>query len=56
MSFIKNIFRKKETPIKSYSDFWNWFQEHEKRFFNVVKNHEDIEKDFLTNFHPNFPN
>lgn len=52
MSFIKNIFRKKETPIKSYSDFWNWFQEHEKRFFNVVKNHEDIEKDFFDKLSP----
>lgn len=52
MSFIKNIFRKKETPIKSYSDFWNWFQANEKRFFNVVKNHEDIEKDFFDKLSP----
>jgi hypothetical protein len=52
MSFLKNIFGKKETPIKSYSDFWNWFQENEKRFFNVVKNHNDIEKDFFDKLSP----
>jgi len=52
MSFLKNIFGKKETPIKSYSDFWNWFQENEKTFFNVVKNHKDIEKDFFDKLSP----
>jgi len=52
MSFLKNIFGKKETPIKSYSDFWNWFQENEKAFFNVVKNHKDIEKGFFDKLLP----
>lgn len=52
MNFLKNIFEKKETPIKSYSDFWNWFQDNEKTFFNVVKNHKDIEKDFFDKLSP----
>ena len=52
MSFLKNIFGKKETPIKSYSDFWNWFQDNEKTFFNVVKNHKDIEKNFFDKLSP----
>src|SRR5690606_20493277 len=52
MSFIKNIFGKKDKPIKSYSDFWNWFQNNEKTFFNVVKSHKDIEKGFFDKLSP----
>lgn len=47
MSFIKNIFGKKDEPIKSYSDFWIWFQKNEKTFFNVVKFQKNIEKGFF---------
>lgn len=52
MSFIKNIFGKKDTPINSNSDFWNWFQQNEKTFFKVVKTHKDIEKDFFNKLSP----
>jgi hypothetical protein len=55
MSFIKNIFGKKNEPIKSYSDFWNWFQKNEKEFFKVVKNSKeskDIEKGFFDKLSP----
>lgn len=52
MSFLKNIFCKKDEPIKSYSDFWNWFQANEKTFFNVVKSHKDIEKSFFDKLSP----
>ncbi|MBJ7429187.1 MAG: DUF695 domain-containing protein [Bacteroidia bacterium] len=52
MSFFKNIFGKKETPIKSYSDFWNWFKDNEKEFFSVVKAHTHIEKDFFDKLSP----
>ena len=41
--------KKKDEPIKSYADFWNWFQKNEKIFFNVIKNQKDIEKDFFDN-------
>ena len=37
MSLLKNIFGKKDEPIKTYNDFWNWFQKNEKAFFDVVK-------------------
>jgi hypothetical protein len=47
MSFLKNIFGKKDDPIKSYSDFWTWFQKNEKDFFNVVKSRQNIEKGFF---------
>jgi len=55
MSFLKNIFSKKDDPIKSYSDFWNWFSQHEKDFFNVVSSHKgskEIEKGFFDKLSP----
>lgn len=52
MSFIKNIFGKKETPIKSYSDFWIWFQDNERTFYKVVKAHDNIEKEFFDKLSP----
>ena len=52
MNFLKNIFGKKDEPIKNYNDFWNWFQNNEKTFFNVVKSHKDIEKGFFDKLSP----
>jgi len=44
--------KKKDEPIKSYADFWNWFQNNEKTFFNVVKNQKNIEKEFFDKLSP----
>jgi hypothetical protein len=52
MSFLKNIFGKKDEPIESYNDFWTWFQKNEKDFYNVVKNHNDIETGFFNKLSP----
>jgi hypothetical protein len=52
MSFLKNIFGRKDEPIKNHRDFWNWFQNNEKTFFNVVKNQKDIEKEFFNKLSP----
>lgn len=52
MSFLKNIFKTKDEPVRSYSDFWNWFQKNEKEFFNVVKGKQDIEKKFFARLSP----
>ncbi len=52
MSFLKNIFGKKDEPIKSYSDFWSWFQKNEKDFLNVVKSRQNIEKGFFDKLSP----
>ena len=55
MSFLKNIFGKKGRPVKSYSDFWNWFSQHEKDFFNIVssrKGRKEIEKGFFDKLSP----
>lgn len=52
MSFIKNIFSKKNAPINSYEDFWNWFSNNQKAFFNVVKSKGNIEKGFFDKLSP----
>lgn len=52
MNLFKNIFGKKDEPVKSYNDFWNWFQNNEEAFFNVVKNNKNIEKGFFDKLSP----
>jgi hypothetical protein len=52
MSILKNIFGSKDEPIKSYGDFWKWFEQNEKKFFRVVKEHGNIEKDFFNKLSP----
>src|SRR6478672_9807521 len=52
MSFFKSIFGKKEEPIKTYSDFWDWFKENEQSFYNTVKSRKNIEKDFFSKLGP----
>ncbi|MCB9310078.1 MAG: DUF695 domain-containing protein [Lewinellaceae bacterium] len=52
MSFLKNIFRKKDEPIKSYDDFWTWFQNNEKDFYDIVKSRQNIEKGFFDKLSP----
>lgn len=52
MTFLKNIFSKKEEPIITYEDFWTWFLKNEKTFFNAVKIGKHIEKDFFDKLSP----
>jgi hypothetical protein len=52
MSFLKNIFKQKEEPVRSYADFWNWFQKNERTFYKVIKEKGDIEKDFFDKLSP----
>ena len=47
MSFLKKLFGKTNEPIKSYQDFWNWFEKNEKIFFTAVKQRRNIEKEFF---------
>ncbi|MBO9202337.1 MULTISPECIES: DUF695 domain-containing protein [Niastella] len=52
MSFLKRLFSKK-APIHTYADFWNWFQQHEKMYFNAVKTGGTrIEKDLFDKLSP----
>ena len=52
MSFLKNLFGKKDDPINNYSDFWIWFERNEKTFFNAVKKGNNIENDFFRKLSP----
>lgn len=51
MGIFDKVFGKKEeskeTEIKTYNDFWDWFLTKEKDFFNVIKSHNNIETDFF---------
>lgn len=52
MSFLKNIFGKREEPIKSNDEFWRWFELNERTFFNSVKEKRNIEGRFLNKLGP----
>ena len=52
MALIKNIFREKEEPIRSYESFWSWFHKNEKTFFRIVRDGNHIERDFFGKLGP----
>ncbi|MNK67170.1 hypothetical protein D3C87_865020 [compost metagenome] len=52
MSFLDKILGKKEAPIQSYSDFWNWFSGNEKAFFKTVQSGENIHQGFFDKLAP----
>ena len=52
MNFFKKIFDKKNEQIRSYEDFWNWFQKNKKTFFKIVKEKGNVEKDFFNKLSP----
>lgn len=44
---LGSLFSKKDKPIKTYNDFWDWFVTREGEFYEVVKNHDDVYNNFL---------
>ncbi len=52
MSFLDKILGRKEAPIESYNDFWNWFLANEKVFFKTVQNGENIHQGFFDKLAP----
>ena len=52
MSLLKTIFGKKEQKIKSYDDFWTWFQSNEQKFYDIVKSGKNLEKGFFDKLSP----
>ena len=52
MSFLNKIFKSTSKPIETYSDFWSWFQIHEKEFFMIVKKGNAIDKNFFGKISP----
>lgn len=42
MNFLKKIFgTKNETKTPTYADFWHWFGQHQKEFYQVVRDVKD---------------
>jgi hypothetical protein len=52
MSFVNKSDSQQENTIASYADFWQWFVQHEKEFFQVVKNHNDVAENFFEKLAP----
>lgn len=52
MSYIKSLFNSKDQPINSYANFWSWFTQNEQKFYKVLKNQGNIEKDFFDKLSP----
>ncbi|HEY3405474.1 MAG TPA: DUF695 domain-containing protein [Ohtaekwangia sp.] len=52
MSFLKNIFSKKDEPVKNNAEFWEWFRKHERTFFHVIRTGNDIEEKFFNKLSP----
>ncbi len=55
MKFIKKLFgaaKNTETEKYDISDFWNWFEKHEKSFSVAVKKFENIEREFFDKLSP----
>jgi hypothetical protein len=49
MKFLKNLFNfRKEKPITTYQEFWDWFQKKEKTFYKVVKKHDKVDEEALS--------
>jgi hypothetical protein len=52
MSFLKNLLKGKNKPIKTYQEFWDWFKKNERNFYHVVKARGDIEHMFFSKLSP----
>lgn len=58
MNFLKKLFQSPKstvatTVVNTYEDFWNWFRQQEKDFFNIIKNRDQrIEEDFFNKLSP----
>lgn len=52
MGLLQNLFGKKEDPINSYADFWNWFAKYEKGFHKAVKSGKNITGNFFDRLEP----
>ena len=52
MSFLDKILGRKDAPIQSYNDFWNWFSANEKGFFKTVQSGENIHQGFFERLAP----
>ncbi|MFV0482002.1 MAG: DUF695 domain-containing protein [Campylobacteraceae bacterium] len=56
MGLLKNIFGAKEKKPETNQDFWDWFVKNESEFYEVVKNGNNIEKNFFDKMSPKLSN
>jgi hypothetical protein len=47
MSFLRKIFSKRDAPIRTHDDFWNWFQQNEHDLYKVLSRGGDVGRDFF---------
>ncbi len=47
MSFLTNLFSKKEITINTNEDFWKWFAANSKTFYAVIKSRKRFKEDFF---------
>ncbi|ULQ55481.1 DUF695 domain-containing protein [Flavihumibacter rivuli] len=47
MNFLKNLFRKKQAPIRSNQEFWSWFLDNQQSFYHIIKSGKDPETGFF---------
>ena len=52
MNLFNKFFKPKDEPSKSPEQFWDWFVDNQKLFYNVVKGRGDIERFFLNKLEP----
>lgn len=52
MKFLDKLLCKKDTPLQSNNEFWNWFLKHEKAFFKAVQIGDRIHQDFFDKLGP----
>ncbi|WP_430402122.1 DUF695 domain-containing protein [Fluviicola sp.] len=53
MNLFNKIFGSKHVPITSNSEFWTWFQQNERTFFNVLNNkNANVEVDLFDRISP----
>ncbi|MCE3229005.1 MAG: hypothetical protein K0S32_3556 [Bacteroidetes bacterium] len=52
MSFLKNIFSSKKDNLSNNQQFWDWFVQNEKTFYNAIKSSDNIQGGFVNKFSP----
>lgn len=52
MNLLTRLFKSKDNTIRNNKDFWEWFVQNERTFFQVVKKHKSIENDFFNKLSP----